>query len=141
MRRCCLEESCHGAEATQRIFSVLWDQGDRRLARKIETTRKGTKLYRGIDYNNIGLSNAAVPGARNTDLAAANNLLAHVPGANVQHMRWMNCAFFARDTWKERPRVSLNAGVSLRSTNSLFRRSVDEGGGSKPTGLVSETGF
>ncbi len=86
----------------------------------------------GIGSGNTGLSNAVLPGAGNTDLAAANNLLAHlagyvtsytqtfnvrsrasgyVPGGSVQHMRWRNYAFFAQDTWKVRPRLTLNAGV------------------------------
>jgi hypothetical protein len=86
----------------------------------------------GLGAGNPGLSSAALPGAGSTDVAAANNLLAslagyvtsftqtfnvrdrtsgYVPGSNIQHMRWMSYAFFVQDTWKIRPRVTLNLGV------------------------------
>jgi len=87
----------------------------------------------GIGTGNPGLTNAQLPGASTTDVAAANNLLANLAGyvtsstqtfnvtdrtsgfvkgaTNRRHYILYDYAGYLTDAWKVRPRLTVNAGV------------------------------
>ncbi|MBO0861276.1 MAG: TonB-dependent receptor [Chloracidobacterium sp.] len=87
----------------------------------------------GIGTGNPGLTNAQLPGASATDVTAANNLLANLAGYVTQYSQTFNVkdrtsgfvdgaenrrhyllydyAGYGADTWKIRPRLTVNAGV------------------------------
>src|SRR5262249_36144492 len=87
----------------------------------------------GIGTGNPGLTSAQLPGASASDNAAANNLLAALAGyinaytqtfnvtsrtsgfvsgaSNIRHLRVSNYSGYVTDSWKVRPRLTLNLGV------------------------------
>lgn len=109
----------------------------------------------GIGTGNTGLSSGQLPGIGSSDLTAANNLLATLAGfvtsvsqtfnvtsrtsgfvsgaTNGRNFDLNNYAWFVQDTWKVKPRVTLNLGlryelfsvVDERDALTLLPRLID----------------
>jgi hypothetical protein len=89
----------------------------------------------GIRIGNPGLSASDLPGVRTSDLTSANSLLATLAGyvtsysqtfnvttrtsgfvdgaTNLRHLSLNNYAFYVEDSWKLKPRLTLDLGLRL----------------------------